>query len=334
MNDTAAWATEGKELKADPNTLKGFATNLATIGENLKDDNNGPVMGLFGGGDDVSISSGTFAEGKRAMDLDSRNAREMMQYLGDQYRELLAHSAATHVLADMYETGANNHAISLNAIMWAYQEPGATPPGNVPPYLYDEKGKLLTMNGLFQEAGGGGGSTKTDVQTSAICLPDGRTITEYRTADGGTRVVTKHADGKIEEVVKNDKGDKLYEVVTTQAGATTTFYQDNKVAGSTVRSTTTSNQRTANGDVEHEQTTFETRDAEGKVTSTKTEHMVTTTNSGDNTHTRDYYTTKGDDPTKTDQRHIGSQPAMPDQEDWQDLAEQESERARNRLGGW
>ncbi|MCP3805511.1 hypothetical protein NLX83_40225 [Allokutzneria sp. A3M-2-11 16] len=336
MNNVPGWATEGLELKADPNQLKGYATNLATVAENLKDDANGPAMAVFGGGEDVSISTGGMAEGQIAQDLDARNAREMMAFLGDQYKELVAHSAATHILADMYETGANNHAISLNSILWAYQEPGATQPKGVPPYLFDKDGKLVTMNALYQESGQASNTSATDKKMGEQRMPNGDLVTTYQTADGGKRSVTKSGD-KVTEIVWNSAGVKVYDLVSLPNGSsTTTFYdKDGKAQGSNVRTVTETKSGVCTADktyeVTHETAKVETKDASGAVTSSTSDHMVTHKDTKAQTQTRDYYTTNGDDPTKTNQRHIPSQPDKANPEDWQRMAEEQSERARQAI---
>ncbi|MCP3802589.1 hypothetical protein NLX83_25280 [Allokutzneria sp. A3M-2-11 16] len=337
MNTTPDWATSGDELKADPSSLRGFAKNVSTIAANLLADVNGPMMELFVSGSKYPLSTGGLTAGGAAEELTSSNQVSMSTFCGDEYQTLLADGSAFHTLADCYETGANNHGVSLSAIQWVYQEAGGKKPAGANlSHLYDKNGKLQTMDGVFNAAGEGAANdgARGDVKTGGVCMADGTIITTYRTADGGERTVTKTGT-EVKEVVTNAKGETIYTMSSLPTGSTTTtFYKDGKPAGTTTTTRTLTTDCPVRGpQTTHEQTTVVQKDANGKVLDERTDHVVTKHNYEENRQTKQLYTTEDGKVDEESRRNIGKQPAPATPDDWQELAETEGERARTRING-
>ncbi|GAA4013313.1 hypothetical protein GCM10022247_40070 [Allokutzneria multivorans] len=331
MNSTPDWVKGGDELKADPAGLRGFATNISTIAANLLSDSNGPMMDLFTSGGKFPLSTGGLQAGASAEELSASNQASTQAFCGDAYRSMLADGSAFHTLADCYEAGDGGNGISLSAVQWVYQEPGGKQPPGAPSYLFPE-GKLVTINDLYAKGKGEAGAAGMDVKVGGVCLADGTTITTYRTAKGGERVVTTTGD-KVEEIVKDKDGQTLYTMVSTSTGSTTTFYQDNKPAGSTVTTRSSSTNCPKTGpQTTHEQTTVEQRNANGEVTSRRTEHVETQRNHENNTESKTLYTTEGKDDKRINEQRVGEQPVPVKPKDWQDLAETEAARNRQLTG--
>lgn len=326
----APWTYQGDAtIDADSSTFRGYATNVAAIGTNLQDDMMGPVMLLHGGGKDVSLSTGSFPEGSYCDQLNSRNASEMVAFIQDLRQNLAAIPSCAHILADLYEEADNASGASLNAVNWAFAMPGADKPANLPQYLAEGK----TIEQAMAESGASDINPQDDVLVSSKSYGP-VTITEYRTASGGTRTVTSHPGGTTEVGYDKD-GNIRYEVRTDLTGdSVTTSYNDE---GEKVSTTTKESTEITNGNTTHSQVATTSVDAEGNETTT-TRHIITTRHD-DGTQSRQYYTlTEKEDENgnvtteRTDERYIAAQPPAMTTEDWMRQTDQTLQQATMRTG--
>ncbi|MCI2421214.1 hypothetical protein MOQ72_27605 [Saccharopolyspora sp. K220] len=316
-----SWPTSGKELKADPSSLRGYGENVATIGKNLESDAMGPAMLVNGGGDDISISTGGFPEGTRAQTLVGRNGQEMMMFLQAVRQNHLAISSAAHTCADMYEGTDGSNAVRLAGVEWAFALPGAQRPAEAPAYL-----KETLADGLKNAGGPGPVGAEKLVETNHF---SGGVAYKYEAPDGSVRTVVRTPEG-ITETGYNSQGAQVY-TTTAQPGGTmiTTTYNEKtgKVVNTSTRTVTNVPQ---GGGTVDEVTTVTNRDAEGRETRTE-DHKVTTQYS-DGTHTRQYYT-EDEQGNRSGERYIGRQPEPVTPEDWAAEVEQNMARNRQMVGG-
>jgi hypothetical protein len=332
------WTYSGDAvLDTDPDSLRDRAKNIAKIGKNLQDDLMGPMMLLHGGGEDVSLSTGGFAEGGICDQLNSRNASELSAFAPDLHTNLVALSSVMHVLADLYETtdAENTSAITgsatLGAVEWAFGDPRADKPANLPYYLQDAK----TLEELAEQGKRPDTVMSDDVVIASGTFTGGNYVT-YQSDDGRTRTVVNTRQGRTVTGYTKD-GTVEYEVHSGDDGDS--VIRKNYHDGELVSTTTRTHTVTEDGNETHERTSSRTVYADGrKPTDGPTEHMVTT-EYDDGTHTREYYTTEEvkDDEGRTtversDERYIGRQPDAVTTQDWLELSERKMTQAGVQAG--
>ncbi|MEU0462575.1 MULTISPECIES: hypothetical protein [unclassified Amycolatopsis] len=319
----AKWVTEGKPLKMEPNSFRGYGKNIATLQSNLQSDMLPASTSLQGVGKDTSMSTGGFPPGTQMAQLAARNAGEVAQFLPNIGQNCMAISSVACIMGDVFEGMDGDNAEMLNAIQWALGMPGAKRPDNAPAYL-DPKN---TLQSLAAEQDKKTAEPGEDELIGSYNMP-GVHVELYRTGDGGTRSITRTADG-ITETVTDKDNNTVYTSTTTPSGQTTTVnYRDGKPVGKTVTSTQTVQRARGMTD---EVTTNTEYDADGDVVSTTYDHAVTTTFQ-DGTHTRDYYSVD-DKGNKSETRHIGVQGDPVTGQDWTELAQKRMEATRRATGG-
>ncbi|MEV0698766.1 hypothetical protein AB0I53_12735 [Saccharopolyspora sp. NPDC050389] len=314
-----SWPTSGENLKADPSSLRGYGTNVATIGKNLQSDTMGGAMGINGGGDDISISTGGFPEGSQADQLTARNAQEMMRFLQDIRQNHLAISSVAHICADLYEDTDAANGVRLSGVEWAFNEPGAERPPGAPPYLKE----TIADNMADQPKGLGKGEGEELTGTHHF---SGGVVYMYKSKDGSTRSVVQTENG-ITETGYGKNGTETYSSTSKPSGAmiTKTYDDKGKVVSTTSR-TVKSNPIAGGRD---EVTTVRTKNA-GKEATVAEEHKVTKKYK-DGTESRYYYTEE--DGKRSDERYVGRQPKKVTPEDWADEARRNMKENRRMAGG-
>ncbi|TDD35212.1 hypothetical protein [Saccharopolyspora elongata] len=316
----ASWPTNGKDLKADPSSLRGYGTNVATIGKNLQSDTMGGAMNINGVGDDISISTGGFPEGGQADQLMARNAQEMMRFLQDIRQNHLAISSVAHICADLYEDTDAANGVRLSGVEWAFHEPGAERPPGAPPYLKE----TIADNAADQPKGLG---KLGDEKLTGTHHFSGGVVYMYESKDGRTRSVVQTEDGITETGFDKD-GNESYSTTSKPSGAmiTKTYDENGKVVSTTNR--TVDSRKFSGG--RDEVTTVRTKQA-GKDETVVEEHKVTKKYS-DGTESRHYYK-EDEDGKRSDERHIGRQPKRVTPEDWADEARRTMKENRRMAGG-
>ncbi|WP_027931431.1 hypothetical protein [Amycolatopsis thermoflava] len=318
----AGWVYEGKPLKMEPTSFRGYGQNIATLQGNLQGDTLAASTSLQGVGKDVSMSTGGFPPGAQMQQLAARNAGEVAQFLPAIGQNCTAIASVALIMADVFEGMDGDNAEMLNAIQWALGMPGAKKPENAPYYL-DEKS---TLSSLMEKQDEETAEPGEDKLIGSYSYPGG-TVQVYRTDDGGTRTVSRTSTG-ITETLTDKKGNTVYETTTTPAGVTTTTnYVNGKPAG---KSEVRTKPVQVKPNVVDEVTTHTETAANGKQTTTY-DHVVTTTFQ-DGTHIRDYYSVD-EHGNKSETRHIGVQGNPVTGQDWADLAEKRMEQARRAAGG-
>jgi len=317
----ASWVNDGEPLEMEPTSFRGYGQNIATLRGNLQDDNLTATTSLQGVGKDMSMSTGGFPAGTQMQQLAQRNAGEIAQFLPAIGQNCTAIASVALIMADVFEGMDGENAAMLNAIQWALNMPGAEKPANAPFYLNEKE----TLSKMAEEQEKKSADPGEDEFVSTYTFPGGA-VHVYRTADGGTRTVSRSAYGVMETLTDKD-GNKLYETETTPAGVTTTTtYANGKEAGTTKVET----DKHKKGNAVDEVTTITKTDPKGEEHVTQ-EHAVTTTFQ-DGSHTRDYYTVD-ENGNKSETRHIGIQGDPVTGQDWVDLAEKRTEQARRMAGG-
>ncbi|NIH84499.1 hypothetical protein [Amycolatopsis granulosa] len=319
----AGWVSQGKPLKMDPASFRGYGKNIATLRGNLENDTLVASTSLQGGGKDISMSTGGFPPGTQMQQLCSRNAGEMAAFLPDMGQNIAAISSVALIMAEVFAGMDGSNAAMLNAVQWALCMPGATKPDGLPAGLDPKQ----TIESLMQKKGEIRADPHEDQLISTFTYT-GVVIEVYRTGDGGTRSVTRTPEGRTETLTDKD-GKTVYTTTVQPDGqTTTTSYVNGKRAGKTITSTTTEKH---GANVSDEVTTTTRYDAEDTKLSVSHDH-VKTTSFPDGTHIRDYYTVdeKGN---RTNERHIGAQGDPVTGEDWEKLAQQRMDRLRRTTGG-
>ncbi|MEV6234482.1 hypothetical protein AB0L88_42120 [Saccharopolyspora shandongensis] len=314
-----SWPTNGENLKADPSSLRGYGTNVATIGKNLQSDTMGGAMNINGVGDDISISTGGFPEGEQADQLMARNAQEMMRFLQDIRQNHLAISSVAHICADLYEDTDAANGVRLSGVEWAFHEPGAERPPGAPPYLKE------TIADNMADAPKGLGKLGDEKLTGTHHFSGG-VVYMYESKDGRTRSVVQ-TEGGITETGYDKNGNETYSTTSKPSGVmiTKTYGENGKVVSTTNRSV--ESRKIAGG--RDEVTTVRTEQA-GKKETVVEEHKVTRKYE-DGTESHHYY--KEEEGKRSDERYIGRQPKRVTPEDWADEARRTMKENRRMAGG-
>lgn len=177
-------------------TVDVNADTLRTGGETLTEERNnlaseGNVHLLHGVGDDRHLSTGGFFPGVMAQDYLRERYNEVQPLFSDLLMDLLGLSSGLHVVADLY-----NEADHLQAVEFAFANPEAQVPGNLPWYINaehtlgsaDEWAEEAREDGVPPptqgEAGEGSGSTERQRYIPSGPHGPGRWVTETLDADG------------------------------------------------------------------------------------------------------------------------------------------------------
>ncbi|PXY28919.1 hypothetical protein DI005_23475 [Prauserella sp. PE36] len=153
-------------LDADLGSFRTFGENVASLREGLQD-YLGAESALLLGGSDGQFSTGLFPPGREAENATRWSAEEAQLFLGDAMQNLTVLSSVAHIIADLYGTGDAMGAVSLNAIKFAFDAPGATRPAGLPSHidgttveeLYDQQPAAGASDGGGQAPGSESGST-------------------------------------------------------------------------------------------------------------------------------------------------------------------------------
>lgn len=218
----AEWPTGGETLDADPSSIRGFAENAGSIAGNLQDDLMTNVTSNLNGLDTGNFS-GSFPPGLEAQRLAGTRASQMSAGLNDCHTNLLAISMASHTCADLLRGGDDMAALGANAVNYAFNADGASPPSGLPSYMDG-----TTLHGdqdSAQEVTGGSEQGENElISTSTERTERGAaTVSVYQTPSGGTLVVVAHGDGTYEER-SSDQNGSSHSVVPINGGATTRYW--------------------------------------------------------------------------------------------------------------
>jgi hypothetical protein len=325
------WVYEGKDLKADPSSMRGYGKNVATIGQNLQGDMMGGVTSVNGGGQDTAISTGGFPEGQHAEELATRNGMELLNFIQDALQSTQAISAVAHICADLYEGSDGANAVKLAGVEWGFAMTDNRPPG-VPPWL----NKADTLDEMRSEADEKLGDPQKAGDEKLISSHSigNTTFFSYQSADGTTRNVVRTGD-RFTETGYNKDGTVIYKTEGNSKTATSTQYQDGKAVGTTTRLVTEQKQ----GDVTTRRAVTVQRPAEGQAT--RSTETTVTRGYSDGTETRSYYTDtqqeKEDgswgEKERSGEREVGVQPKKITPEDVAEQNRKMLERTRNQVQG-
>jgi hypothetical protein len=188
QNTTTDWLDDFKPVEAKLDGMVDYGKALITIQMNLAGHTArvfGQINNLVSGG----AFAGDFPEVNYAMQLHSQNLNEFSVYLQNLDNGIYHIANAAKAIADSYGEQDGFSAISLDAINFAFGEPGATRPSGLPKQI----GQTFSQQ---EDAAASAG--KTDKNRAApIWVPTDTTINP----DGGMTVISKDQYGEVQTIV-------------------------------------------------------------------------------------------------------------------------------------
>lgn len=196
-NTNTDWLSDQTPVDVDIRGMGDFAQNMKTIQGNLTSE-----LGYVDDLHTVPMKAweGTvLAEAEFVRTRMSENATELTQYLQRLSTALLNIGMAAQTIADTYGATDGFSAIDLNAVQFAFAEPGAKRPAGLPSHVTGEtyRQKLAAAQPAQQPQ-------QPRPGTPAQPPGQGKRYTEtVRTNPDGTQTVTrKDSDGKVVEQVR------------------------------------------------------------------------------------------------------------------------------------
>jgi hypothetical protein len=326
------WGFEGKSLSADPDTLAGYGKNAATIAINFQEDVFGPAKLISGAGVDNSISTGQYPEGARAQYLCSRNAGEMLQFLGDAYQTCLALASSALIIGDLLKKADLDGKAMVNAVNWTLVRPGAKKPDGLPYYIDGS-----TIEGQEKEVPAGKSFEHPESDKLIGQAMQGDNIVYiYRTASGTIRTIENGSRGYIETGYKKDGTTKVFQTTSDSDGriVTKSYEKDGKTLKGTTTQFTITTTASATPHLHDTVERTESVDADGNLTGSTVKYTRTTAYN-DGTASREQYTETTDDEGKTkttDIRHITRQPSAVTGEEFNEVTREKLNETQKQLG--
>ncbi|MEU6642100.1 hypothetical protein ABZ863_06075 [Saccharomonospora sp. NPDC046836] len=288
-----SWPVEGAKLDMDPSSLRGCATNFATIYANLESDAMGPAQDVKGAGKEIAISL-FFDEGRIADRRSQNNADAFLAGLENLKQEVLAHCSALFTCADLAEL---NETVNLDMMRWIYDTPGAEMPDGLPSYLAEGE----TIEDMMEEAGIGDGEVPTEEQlyhgaltlgggmsgplgTQAVLgqyginlaslnLPQGAQGAIYRTSEGGIRIMVQGESENAYTQYYFRDGARIYDSEVEENGNSTNTVYDADT-GEVAHEIIETNTSETNGSITHHTSEAVRRDLATGETTTTSQHTL------------------------------------------------------------
>ena len=272
QNTSTDWLDDFKPLQVKLSGMVDYAKALQTISMNLM----GHRMRIVEQMNQV-LSSGAFAGGfpevNFASSLHQQNMSEFNQYIQNLYDGIFHTANAAKAIADTYGDRDGLSAIDLNAVQFAFGDPGAKRPSTLPKSI----GQTFAQQAA-QDAAKGGDDKKNRIWTSTgtTVNPDGGMTQTYVDQFGETRTITiSYQDGHQITMTVDPTGTKVSDSLTVsfpfgtytsttdtdQKGAVTTSTSSSYSTGSTYVTDTSSG-----GQLQSE--TDETYNPSGSTTTT------------------------------------------------------------------
>ncbi len=308
-NTSKTWLDDQKPVDIDLDGMADYAQSMKRIHDNL--------MGELGYVDDLATRPLTAWAGPVLGEADyistriRDNSTEFNEYLKRLRAALLNIGMAAQTVADTYASTDGTSATSINTVMFAFAQPGASRPSGLPSYVTGETYADKVRELEAQQAGQAPAAASPDwgrpERWESEEAPDGTVTQTATTADGHQMVIVTTGTGTgavtTTTTILAPNGTRLSASSqrTTTASypygtiTTTTDTRDGQVTGSTTRSTYSG----APGMTE----TVTTSDAQGNETSRST---VSTETHSDGSQT---ITTRNAAGEIIDQVQVGAQTA-------------------------
>jgi hypothetical protein len=281
FNTSTEWLSDQKPVDLDLDGMADYAQSMKRIQENLRNE-----LGYVDDLHSVPVQAWEGAVLGEADYVRTRmgdNATELNEYIRRLSDALLNIGMAAQTVADTYASTDGWSAASLNTVLFAFADPGATRPAGLHPMVgnktYDE-----WMAEAEANAGAPGAESPDWGNPSSWESrenPDGSTTQTATTADGHRMEITTLPSGATTTTIFGPNGNRISTTgtqVSTSSGSyyhstTTTQTRDGQVVSSTTRTSVA-----GSGSTE----TVVTHDAQGNETGRRT---VTTETNDDGSQT-------------------------------------------------
>ncbi|MFF5986434.1 hypothetical protein [Prauserella flavalba] len=174
------------ELDADLGSFRTFGENVASLREGVQD-YLGAESALLHGGGDGQFSTGFFPPGREAEAATAWSAEEAQLFVGDAMRNLTVLSSVAHIIADLYGGGDAMSAVSLNAIKFAFDSPGASRPAGLPSHIDG-----TTVEDLYSEQPASGASADGEQAPESGSAPEPEEYTTHESYPHAGLTHTQH----------------------------------------------------------------------------------------------------------------------------------------------
>jgi hypothetical protein len=238
QNTSTDWLDDFKPVQAKLSGMVDYAKALNTISMNLMSHRMRIVEQM-----NQVLSSGAFAGGFPEVDyaatLHQQNMSEFNQYIQNLYEGIFHTANAAKAIADTYGDRDSFSAIDLNAVQFAFGDPGAKRPSTLPQGI----GQTFSQQAA-QTAAKGGDDKKNRIWTSTgtTVNPDGGMAQTYVDQYGEIRTITiSYQDGHQITTTVDPTGTKVSDSTTTSFPfGTFTTTTDTDQAGHVITSTSSS----------------------------------------------------------------------------------------------